>query len=138
MSRHHATCASAGAAGCAARLTIAVADLVEPVAVGKTTTYEVKVTNSGQGPDSQVVLTATVPSQMTPLGVGPGGITTATILGKSIRFDPVASVGPGETLTYRIEARADQPGQMQFRAQCTSTSNPAGVVGEELTTVFAQ
>ncbi len=43
----------------AARLTIAVADLVEPVAVGKTTTYEVKVTNSGQGPDSQV-LTATV------------------------------------------------------------------------------
>ncbi len=122
----------------AARLQIAVADLVEPVAVGRVTTYEVKVSNIGQGPDSQVVLTATLPSQMTPMGVGPVGITQATILGKTVRFEPVATLAAGETLTFQIQARADHAGQLQFRAQATSAGNAAGVVGEELTTVFAQ
>ncbi|HEY4313255.1 MAG TPA: hypothetical protein VGN12_27640 [Pirellulales bacterium] len=121
----------------AARLTIAVADLVEPVALKANTTYEVKITNNGQGPDSQVVLTVTVPDKMTPMGVGPGGIATAAILGKTVRFDPVPTIAPGETLTYRIQARGDEAGQAQFRAQATSAGNPAGVVGEELTTIFA-
>ena len=115
-----------------------MADLVEPVQVGRATTYEVKITNIGQGPDSQIVLTVTLPSQMTPLGVGPVGNTQATILGKTVRFEPVASLAAGETQTFQIQARADQPGQMQLRAQAASAGNPAGVVGEELTTVFAQ
>jgi uncharacterized repeat protein (TIGR01451 family) len=122
----------------AARLQIAVADLVEPVQVGRPTTYEVKISNIGQGPDSQIVLNVTLPSQMTPMGVGPVGNTNATIDGKTVRFAPVASLAAGETLTFQIQARADQPGQMQVKALATSAGNPAGVVGEELTTVFAQ
>lgn len=120
------------------RLTITVADLVEPVGVRANTTYEVKVTNAGGAPDSQVVLTVTLPKEMTPLGVGPGGMTKATILGKTVRFDPIAALGPGETITFQIQARADQQGQAAVRAQATSAGMPGGVVGEELTTIFAQ
>jgi uncharacterized repeat protein (TIGR01451 family) len=120
------------------RLTIDVADLVEPVGVGRNTTYQVKVTNVGQAADSQVVLTVTMPAELTPVGVGPVGITKATILVKTVRFEPVATIAPGETLTYQIQARADQPGQARIVAQATSAAQPQGIVGNELTTVFAQ
>ena len=120
------------------KLSVDVADLVEPVAVGGATTYQVKVTNAGQVADSQVVLTVTLPAEMTPLGVGPQGLTKATILNKTVRFDPVASLVPGETLTYQIQARADRQGQARVIAQVTSAGQPQGVVGNELTTIFAK
>ncbi|HEY1599205.1 MAG TPA: DUF11 domain-containing protein [Pirellulales bacterium] len=120
------------------KLTIDVADLVEPVAAGRNTTYQVKVTNAGQAADSQITLTVTLPPEMTPLGVGPGGITNANINGKSVNFAPVQALAPGETLTFQVQARADVAGQARVQAQVKSAGVPAGVLGEELTTILAQ
>jgi uncharacterized repeat protein (TIGR01451 family) len=133
-----AAAAAAPAAAGAPSLSMTVADLVEPVGVGQNTTYEVKVTNAGQGPDHNVVLRATFPDQMTPLAVGTSGPSKVTILGKTVSFDAIPEIQPGEQLTYQIQARADQAGQVRFRAQVTSDAQRAGISGEELTTVFAQ
>ncbi|MBI2825893.1 MAG: DUF11 domain-containing protein [Planctomycetia bacterium] len=122
----------------AARLGMTIADIGDPVSVGRETTYEVKITNAGAAPDRQVALVATVPAEMTPSVVGTSGPSRGQIAGKTIRFDPVAELKPGETLTYQIRARADRPGQLTFTAQATSAGLPAGTTQQESTTVFAE
>ena len=129
---------ASGAAAGAPRLTIAVADLGDAVNVGRNTTYEVKVTNAGQAADSQVVLIATLPAEMTPQAVGNMSPAKYTISGNTVRFEPVATLQPGEQLTYQIQARANQPGQARFRATIMSSGSPVGLSGEEQTTIYAQ
>ncbi len=134
-----AAAAPAGPVG-TARLNVTIASLVEPVAIGGFTNYQVKVTNSGQAADGQVTLVVTFPEQLTPQPTGTTGPPPSrpTILGKRVAFDAIPTLAPGETLSFQIQAKADQAGQAQIRAQVTSTSTPAGIPAEELTTVFAQ
>lgn len=118
-------------------LTMTVADLRDPVAAGKEVTYEIRVTNRGQGPDQQVTLAVTLPTGMqpAPLGtIGPAGNVKTE--GQVIRFDPVAELPPGQTLTYRVRVRTQQPGDWRLRAELTSRAASRPIVVEESTQVF--
>ena len=118
-------------------LTMTVADLRDPVAAGKEVTYEIRVTNRGPGPDRQVALAVTLPlgMQPVPLGtIGPGGGVKTE--GQVIHFDPVAELPPGQTLTYRVRVRTQQPGDWRLRAELTSRATSRPIVVEESTQVF--
>lgn len=119
-----------------ADLTMTVADLRDPVAVGKEVTYEVRVVNRGTGADQQVGLTVSLPTSMQPVPLGTSGPSDAKTEGQVIRFGPVAEIPAGQTLTYRIRVRTLQPGDVKLRAELTSRTAQRPLVVEEATQVF--
>ncbi len=119
-------------------LTMSVADLRDPITVDKELTYEVRVTNNSQASDKRVTVVATVPDQMMAVPLGTSGPAKFDISGQIVRFEPVAEIRAGETLTYRIRVRARQSGDVQFRAQLTSQNAQQAMTVEEQTQILAR
>jgi uncharacterized repeat protein (TIGR01451 family) len=121
-------------------LALAAVCLFSPVTVGKDVTYEIRVTNSGKSPYQQILVTATVPEEMTinPIGTTGPGPTQFTIEGRTIRFDPVFEIKPGETTAYRVRVRAKQPGVIHFHAELKALTLPQPIVQEVKTEVLPE
>jgi len=111
-----------------------VVDLEDPVPVGKTTQYEIRVKNQGSAPDTNVVLQARIPPELE--FVEARGETRAEApVGQLVRFGPLKELGAGDEVRWRIEARAVQSGQAQFEVEVRSAGNPEPVIEREPTTV---
>lgn len=119
-------------------LTMSVADLRDPVAVGKEVTYEIRVHNGGQSPHRQVTLVAVLPESMTPVPLKTNGPTRFDISGQQIIFKPVPDIRVGETLNYRVRGLAQQAGDVKFRALLQSQAMPQPMSVEEGTQVVGQ
>lgn len=124
-----ATAATAG-------LQPSIAEQGNPVATGKQTAYRISVANNGATAQEQVVVTVTVPDQVTPINGTFQGPTAGTATGKTIRFAPIASLPPGKTVNYSIGIRADQPGSGTARVEVASKQQSTPVVDESSTTVI--
>lgn len=117
-------------------LTITMADLRDPVAVGKGVTYEIRISNQGQTPQQDIALVATVPVGMIPARIGTSGPGQPTIEGQIVRFQPVAEeLRPGETLTYRVRVSTRQSGAFTLRAEVTGRDLFQPLAAEESTEV---
>ncbi|MEX2119289.1 MAG: DUF11 domain-containing protein [Pirellulales bacterium] len=127
----------APAAAGGSSLSISVADVRDPVAVGNQTTYEVRVTNNSQAADRQVAVAVTVPSGMTALVVGSSGPAAYRVEGRQVRFDPVREIRPGETLSYRVEARAERAGGGRCQVEVTSERIQQPRTAETTTTIVS-
>jgi uncharacterized repeat protein (TIGR01451 family) len=111
-----------------------VADRDDPVDVGKQTGYRVEVTNQGSLPASDVQVVAVVPDEMRVLDAR--GPTTAKVEGQRVTFPAVASLAPGQTLTYTIEVQALKAGTVYFRAELMTNTLTKPLVEEESTSVL--
>ena len=81
-----------------------VEDRDDPVEVGGRTAYRVMVTNTGSLPGERVQVTATFPAEMRLVtAIGP---TTYSVNGARVAFTPLATLAPGQTLTYVVEVEA--------------------------------
>ena len=128
------------APGAPGALAMTVVDLHDPVGQGKELTYEVRVVNNAQTADANVVLEVTVPPQMVPVRLqttGPDGLGF-DIEGQTLRFHPVRSLGPKQSLAYRVRVRAKEAGDVQLRARLTSQNLRQAVVAEEKTQILPQ
>ena len=111
-----------------------VVDLEDPVPVGKTTQYEIRVKNQGTAADTSIVLVAKIPPELE--FVEARGETRAEAPdGHLVRFGPVKELGGGDEVRWRIEARAVRSGQVQFEVEVRSAGNPEPVIEREPTTV---
>jgi len=125
----------------APELKISIVDLNDPLSVGKETTYEVKVTNIGTAADEQVSVVVATPAETTPIPnktVSPRADINANFFEKSVRFNPIATLGVGETVTYKICVRADRKGAALCRAEVVSAGTPNGASATQETTIFAE
>jgi len=118
------------------QVTMEVGDSRDPVRLSKGLTYEIRVANPGDTPDTQVVLSARLPEGMLPDRIGTSGPTTPAIDGRTVRFAPVAALPPGEQVLYRVRVLTQQPGTFTFRAELSSDNLPQPVIAEETTEVF--
>lgn len=121
-------------------LDLTVSELQDPVRVGKTVTYEIRVTNRGDTADRKLTLTALLPQGMAfvPLGsTGPDGSRPFVPQGQTVEFEPVAQINAAETLTYRMVLRAEQPGRSLLRLTLASEGLGQPITVEEDTTVNA-
>jgi uncharacterized repeat protein (TIGR01451 family) len=119
-----------------AELSMTVADLRDPVSTGKEVTYEIRITNRGAGPDQQVALIVTIPDGMQLAALGATGPSEAKSEGQRIRFEPVAELPAGQTLTYRVRVRTTRAGDVKLRAELTSRALLRALTVEESTQVF--
>lgn len=111
-----------------------VVDLKDPVQAGETTMYEIRVTNQGTAEDLDVRLSAQLPQQLA--FVGGEGDTRVGGQGQQVNFEPIPRLAPGDTVSWRIETRAQDTGRVRFQLQMTSDANPQQVIEMEPTTIY--
>jgi uncharacterized protein DUF11 len=114
---------------------MSVSDLRDPVRVGAETTFEIRVSNPGDLADRDIRLSVAMPPQLVPSAVGTTGPAAYTIQGQTVQFSPATQIRPGETLTYRVLARAVQLGTGRVTVDLSSANMPQNVTADESTTV---
>jgi uncharacterized repeat protein (TIGR01451 family) len=109
-------------------------DSVDPVPVGEETTYTITVKNQGSGIDKNVRVVATLPEEET--FISAKGVTGVKRDGRTLTFEPVAALAPGETVTWKVAARAERAADVRFRVELSSDWLTRPAVKEESTRLY--
>jgi uncharacterized repeat protein (TIGR01451 family) len=109
-------------------------DLTDPVAIGQTTTYQIAVKNQGNGPARNVRINATLPDGLE--FVNGSGESRIQADGKSLRFEPIASLSPGATAKWTVQAKAVSAGMKKFELRLQSDDLEEAAVESEPTRLF--
>lgn len=104
----------------------------DPIQVGETTTYTVKVMNQGTADDSNLKLTVTLPEELVPLEA-PG---SESIKGQVVTFPALSTLPAKQVITYTITAKGVKTGDAHTRATLTSSTVPTPLINEESTHVY--
>ena len=117
-----------------AALLFGLADQVDPIEVGATTTYEIRVKNQGTKNASNVQFVAQLPQGMQ--AIGADGPTNHRIQGDQVVFDSIPSLAAKGESSYRIRVKGVAAGDQTFRVRMTSDDIAAPVFKEESTKVY--
>lgn len=101
-----------------AAILLEVIDISDPIEVGGQEVYEIRVTNQGSAVGTNIQITATVPDAHA--FVEADGPTNAQVAGKVITYDPLPSLAPKASVTYRVVTRAEAPADARFAVQLIS------------------
>lgn len=107
-------------------------DNPDPIQVGETTTYFVRVTNQGNADDTNVRVTVEFPQELTPVSADNGG----QVSGQTVTFPPYPRLTPKQAFEYHIVVRGATPGDARVRFIRTSDDIPAPTTAEESTRVY--
>lgn len=119
-------------------LTIECVDLEDPIEVGASTTYEVRVTNTGSKTETNLKLVCSVPEKMELVGAkGPGNIASRAE-GREIVFEPLPQLNPRADAVYRIIVKGTAAGDIRFRARIMADGLTEPVLKEESTKVYGE
>lgn len=128
----------------ASQLTLEVSDLSDPLEVGKTATYDIRVENKGATADRNINLSVVLPPELSfqPLGsMGPGPKAdgpSVGVLGEIVRFKPIPEIGAGQAITYKVKARAQKVGELRVEVILKSDGLASQISVEETTSVIAK
>jgi uncharacterized repeat protein (TIGR01451 family) len=112
---------------------VEVVDDPDPIQVGESSTYTIKVTNqSATGIVDELNIKAIFPAEMTPTTASGNG----TISGKSVTFPTVATLAPKASVTYTISAKATGAGDSRMKVEVTTRSRSNPIEENESTTVY--
>jgi uncharacterized repeat protein (TIGR01451 family) len=108
----------------------------DPILVGETTTYTLRVTNQGFAQNlTNVTLVCTMDDAMQFVSAaGPTG--AGTVNGKTITFPAIATLAPKETREYKIVIRATAEKQVSFRAEAKSAEITVPLIKSETTNFY--
>jgi uncharacterized repeat protein (TIGR01451 family) len=107
------------------------ADEPDPVSIGSTTTYTVKVTNQGTADDLNVQVVVTVAPELVPESCSEG-----SIVGQTVTLPLVPKLESKETVSYSIVARGVSPGDGHTKFVLSSEALKSPIIAEESTTVY--
>jgi uncharacterized repeat protein (TIGR01451 family) len=108
------------------------ADDPDPVGIGETTTYTVKITNQGSTDNNNVRMVVTIAAELTPVSAtGDGAIS-----GQTVTFPAVPRLASKEAVSYKIVAKGAKPGDGRTRFELTSDMLTTPVIAEESTHVY--
>ena len=130
-------CAAAVSTSCSTKVVGIAAILLEkaddpdPVAVGDTTTYTVKVTNQGSADDHNVQVVVTVDSELVPVSSSEG-----TIDGQKVTLPVVSALPSKQAVTYKIVAKGVKAGDGHTKFTLSSDMLTSPISAEESTTVY--
>jgi uncharacterized repeat protein (TIGR01451 family) len=135
-----ATCASAVSVSTATNvdtisaILLEVIDLSDPIEVGKDVTYVVTATNQGSAPATNIVIKATLEKSME--YVGNSGTTRGTVSGNTVSFDPLPSLAPKDTATWKVVIKAVKEGDVRFGVTMNSDQLTRDVQETEATQFY--
>ena len=103
----------------------------DPVAIGDTTTYTVKVTNQGTADDSDVQVTVTIAPELAPVSSAEGKID-----GQVVTLPVIPKLAAKAAVTYKIVAKGVSAGDGHTKFTLTSDVLASPLNAEESTTVY--
>ena len=103
----------------------------DPVAVGDTTTYTVKVTNQGFADDHNVQVIVVIAPELVPVSSADG-----TIDGQTVTFPVVAALPSKQAVTYKIVAKGVSVGDGHTLFKLNSEMLASPISAEESTHVY--
>jgi uncharacterized repeat protein (TIGR01451 family) len=118
-------------------LRLELLDTRDPIEIGDSTTYEIRVTNQGTLEANGIEIVATVPPEMKlRSAVGPEN-SQAKIEGRKITFPAQDNLQPGRELAYTVVVEASEAGDARFNVELKSTSlGPEPVRKSESTNIY--
>ena len=117
-----------------AELSFAISNAGGPIEVGAETNYEIRVTNSGSKPDSNVRVQVQLPPGLELVSSEGEAGTDGRGL---VAFQPRAQLAPGDELKYGLRVRGISPGTHIVRAIVVSDQSTVPVTKEDTTRVYA-
>ncbi len=117
-----------------AELTFSITDDVDPIEVGGTVTYEIKLVNRGSGDDSDVKLQLQLPAGLELISSESDAATDGNGL---VVFTPQAVMAARSEVIHRVRVKGVSPGTHVVKAIVSSDESPVEVTKEESTTVYA-
>jgi uncharacterized repeat protein (TIGR01451 family) len=108
-----------------------VVDDPDPIQVGETTLYTIRITNQGNADLTNINTVAQYAKEVTPTG-SQGG----TVDGKTVKFPTVPRLAPKQTVTYTVTGKGAAEGDHRLKVVLTEDSLLAPVVEEESTRVY--
>ncbi|MEW4562971.1 hypothetical protein AB1K70_10625 [Bremerella sp. JC770] len=111
-----------------------VADLADPIEVGKQTTYEIKVVNQGSKEAKNVHVTAALPPGLR--AIAADGEVPGQVQGPEVVFQPIGRIDPKQTVRLQIQVQGTMPGDQRIRVQVRTDGIPDPITKEESTTVY--
>ena len=118
-----------------ADLKLVLNDPQGPEPVGDDVKYEIQVVNRGSKEATNVQVRAYFSEGIEPTRVAghPGEVVAEE---GEVRFQPIRSIGPGQTVTLTVTARAFEAGNLRFRVELEADDPDTRLVGEESTRFF--
>jgi uncharacterized repeat protein (TIGR01451 family) len=113
-------------------LLLEVVDNPDPIQVGETTTYTIKVTNQGTADDTNVRVVVEFPAEIDPVNASNGG----TVSGKRVTFPAHPRLASKQSFEYTLTARGARVGDARVKFIRTSQDIPAPTTEEESTRVY--
>lgn len=114
-----------------AAVALEVVDDPDPIQVGESTTYTIKVTNQGFADVHNVKIAATFGEQVLPVSTPQG-----TVSGKTASFPVVATLGAKQAVTYTVVVKGASVGDSRNKITLTADELKTPVEEEESTTVY--
>jgi uncharacterized repeat protein (TIGR01451 family) len=116
-------------------LLVELVDTDDPIEVNGETSYEVRVTNTGSKPETDIKLVAMVPDKMEFKNAqSPVKFHEEA---KTIVFDPIEKLAPKADAFFRINVRTTDAGTVRFKIQLTSTNITEPIIKMESTRIYA-
>jgi uncharacterized repeat protein (TIGR01451 family) len=114
-----------------AAVLLEVVDDPDPLQVGETTTYTIKVTNQGFADIHDVKIVTSFAAEVAPVSSEQGSVS-----GQNVSFPSVPVIGAKQTVTYTIKVKAVSAGDSRNKTVLTCDELKAPVTEEESTTVY--
>jgi uncharacterized repeat protein (TIGR01451 family) len=122
-------------------LQVTVGEREDPVRLGQSVNYQLKLANTRSVSDQNVTIIVTLPENSTLVRFTRGAATELLRTspdGRTLEFAPIREIRANETagFEFTFEVRPGQAGRAVFRASVTSARHPTPIVVEEETTVL--
>ncbi|HAV65210.1 MAG TPA: hypothetical protein DCY13_22915, partial [Verrucomicrobiales bacterium] len=114
-----------------AAVLLEVVDSPDPIQVGESTTYTIRVTNQGFARLNNMKVTASFADEVTPTATVQGSIS-----GKAVNFPNVRTLAPKEVVTYNITVRGAKVGDARSKIILNADELTTPVEETESTTVY--
>jgi uncharacterized repeat protein (TIGR01451 family) len=117
-------------------LLMELADVDDPVEVGKETAYEIRVTNTGTKTETNLQVVCTIPEGMEFKAARGAAGCPFKVDGREVTFEALPRLAPRVDAIYRVTVRCRQPGDMRFQAKMKADGLTLPVHREESTRVY--
>lgn len=111
-----------------------VVDVIDPVEVGRDTTYVITATNQGSATDVNLRIKAVLEDSMSL--VSAEGATQGAAAGRVVEFAPLPALAAGAQAVWKVTIKADKPADARFFVEMTSDLRNRPVQETEATTLF--
>ncbi|MBP7933599.1 MAG: DUF11 domain-containing protein [Phycisphaerae bacterium] len=111
-----------------------VVDVSDPIEVGADETYIITVTNQGTADDTNIRIECTLPAEED--YVSAEGPTKFKAEGKTVSFEPLATLAPKAKATYRVVVKGTKEQDVRFKTSMTSDMLKSPVEETESTHIY--